>query len=456
MLKEDLFKSPVYSMLVEYTKNNPARFHMPGHKGSQDSPLYEIFGKALGFDVTELPETDNLFEPQAAFLEAEMMAARTYGARDTLFCTGGSTLSIETMLRLVTKRGGRVLCARNCHKAVINSLSLLGIEPIFVLPRPFKGSGLAGEIKAEDIEKILSRENDVAAVFITSPDYYGVISDISAISKVCRNHGVPLLVDNAHGAHLICFDGLHPIKLGADLCCDSAHKTLPALTGASYLHSNLKSITHDDAKDAMMLFGSTSPSYLISLSLDIARVWLETDGKMAFSELSQKVAKVRSFCENLGFFTPSEAHFDPVRIVIDTASRGITGDDAAEFLRKRGIMPEMSDRRHLVLIPTPFNSDDDFKRLEKALSELPLGMPLTKDCDFDIYGSLPDRKVGLREALFLNSETVDIEKSAGRISAQTKCPCPPCIPVVMPGEVISAKTAGYLKSYGVLSIKVLK
>lgn len=443
-------------MLVEYTKNNPSRFHMPGHKGAVSSPLYEVFGKALGFDVTELPETDNLFEPQAAFYEAEKLAARTYGARDTLFCTGGSTLSIQTMLRLVTKGGGRVLCARNCHKAVINALSLLGIEPLFVLPRPFEGSGLAGEIKASDIEKILDRESDIAAVFITSPDYYGVISDIKAISEVSHKHGVPLLVDNAHGAHFITFESLHPIKLGADLCCDSAHKTLPALTGASYLHSNLKTVTHDDAKEAMMLFGSTSPSYFISLSLDIARLWLDIDGKKAFAELAGKVADIRAFCDNLGFFTPKETNFDPVRIVIDTASRGVTGDDAAEFLRKKGISPEMSDKRHLVLIPTPFNSDDDFVRLKTALSELPLSKALAKDCDFDIYDRLPEQKTGIRETLFLDSETVDIEKSAGRIAAETRCPCPPCIPVVMPGEVISAKTAGYLKSYGVLSIKVLK
>lgn len=443
-------------MLVEYTKNNPSRFHMPGHKGATDSPLYEVFGKALGFDVTELQETDNLFEPQSAFYEAEKLAARTYGARDTLFCTGGSTLSIQTMLRLVTKGGGRVLCARNCHKAVINALSLLGIEPIFVLPRPFDGSGLAGEIKASDIEKILSRESDIAAVFITSPDYYGVISDIKAISEVSHKYGVPLLVDNAHGAHLISFDGFHPMALGADLCCDSAHKTLPALTGASYLHSNLESITHDDAKEAMMLFGSTSPSYLISLSLDIARLFIDTDGKKAFTDLAKKVADIRAFCDKLGFFTPKEAKFDPVRIIIDTASRGVTGDDAAEILRKKGISPEMSDKRHLVLIPSPFNSDEDFERLKAALAALPLKNPLAKDCDFDIYDSLPERKVGLREALFLDSETVDIEKSAGRIAAETRCPCPPCIPVVMPGEVISAKTAGYLKSYGVLSIKVLK
>jgi arginine decarboxylase len=454
------FCAPLYASLLKYAQDNPARFHMPGHKGGELSPLFSVFGGALGFDVTELPETDNLFEDEGAILEAERLASRFYGTRETLFSAGGSTMCIQAMLRLVSARrharagGGKVICARNIHKAVVSAMALLDIEPVFVWNHKFEGSGMPGVILPEDIEAAASQYRDAVAVFLTSPDYYGVMSDIPSISAVCRRHGLPLLVDNAHGAHLCCLDrALHPIAQGADMCCDSAHKTLPALTGGAFLQINSPEYFRSDAKDAMALFGSTSPSYLIMLSLDLARAWMEEDGAAAFTRLSEKVASLREKCASLGFFTPEKAVFDPVRITIDTASRGISGYDAALHLRRHGISPEMGDGRHLVLIPTPFNTDDDFARLEAALDSLETGSPLpieNKELE------KPEIKMSLREAIMSPFETVETQNSAGKIAAEAKCPCPPCVPLVMPGELISSKMAISLKSYGVLNIKVVK
>lgn len=454
MLNADTFNAPLYASLLKYASENPARFHMPGHKGGKTSPLFDVFGAAIGLDVTELPETDNLFEDEGAILEAEKLAAKFYGARETLFSAGGSTLCIEAMLRLVSKGGGKIVCARNIHRSVVNTMALLGLEPVWVWPRPFEGSGLPGAVEPNDIEAAICQNTDIAAVFLTSPDYYGVMSDIAGISAVCRRHNIPLLVDNAHGAHLKCFDGsLHPIAQGADMTCDSAHKTLPALTGGAFLNINSPAFSRRDAKDAMMLFGSTSPSYFIMLSLDLARAWMEREGKAAFDGLAKKVDAVRKKCASRGFFTPEGAVFDPVRITIDTASRGISGGEAAQILRKKGISPEMSDERHVVLIPTPFNTDSDFERLEHALDALETKEPIPL---VPYYADRPELVMTLRKAIISDTETVDVDNCAGRVAAEAKCPCPPCVPIVMPGELISERLAKSLKTYGVLSLKVIK
>lgn len=426
---------------------------MPGHKGAK-SPLFDVFGKSLGLDVTELPETDNLFEETGAILEAERLAAEFYGTRETLFSAGGSTLCIQAMLRLVSKGGGRIICARNIHRSAVNTMALLGIEPVFIWPEPFEGSALPGAVTAKKVEEAASKFSDACAVFLTSPDYYGIISDIKGISEVCQRHNLTLIVDNAHGAHLKLLEGnLHPIDNGADMVCDSAHKTLPALTGGAFLHINSSRFSKEEAKRAMTLFGSTSPSYLIMLSLDIARAWAAKEGKSAFRKLAQKVADIRVLCKSIGFYSPYNAVFDPVRITIDTASCGITGNSAALFMRKNGISPEMSDERHLVLIPTPFNSDEDFERLKNALISLKPGKPIPLK---QYLPKKPECVMPIKQAVFSESIQRDIQDCVGRISAEAKCPCPPCIPLVMPGELITQEIAEALKSYGVLNIKVVQ
>lgn len=450
-----MYNAPLLSALEKYRRLNPARFHMPGHKGNC-SPLSEIFGGALKFDVTELPETDNLFDDSGAILEAEQLAAELYGARETLFSAGGSTLCIQAMLRLACESGGKIICARNVHRAAVNAMALLNINPVWVFPRPFEGSSLPGAITPEDVENAARENSDAVAVFLTSPDYYGIISDIKGISNICGKYGLALLVDNAHGAHLnLAGKNLHPLANGADMTCDSAHKTLPALTGGAYMHINSPLFTKASAKSAMKLFGSTSPSYLIMLSLDLARAWAQSDGKAAFAQLSEKVGEIRGLCMDLGFFTPAEAVLDPCRIIIDTASAGIDGPRAALYFRKNGVSPEMSDMRHVVMIPSPFNTAGDFTRLSKTLKSLcayrarPIPSKSFAPC-------LPKQAMPLGKAVLSRCETVPVSKCVGFAAAEAACPCPPCVPIVMPGELITRDIAFELKRYGVLSVKVVK
>ena len=456
MTGEELEKhAPLYRAVRRYVQRKTARFHTPGHKGSGDSPLAALMGEALAFDVTELPQTDSLFEADGPIWEAEELAARYAGAGAALMSAGGATLCIQAMLSAVSAAGRRrVILARNSHRSAVNAAALLGLDPVWVWPRGFDGSGLPGSIRAEDVAAALRGTPDAAAVFVTSPDYYGVMSDIAAIARECRAYGVPLLVDNAHGTHLQCLDGgaRHPLRLGAAMTCDSAHKTLPVLTGGAWLLL-ADAGQAETARGAMALFGSTSPSYLIMLSLDIARVWMEREGAAAFDALRERVLAVRKRCAALGFFTPPDAVFDPVRLTLDTASVGRTGREAAEILRGTGVEPEMSDGAHVVLLPGPFQPPEDWQRLESALERIPAGGPLPPP---GRMAGRPPRDMSPRDALTAPGETVRVSRAAGRTAAQSCCPCPPGVPAVMPGERISGNLAKVLKNAGIQYVKVVK
>lgn len=448
-------RAPLYRAVAEYAAKNPARFHTPGHKGSPDSPLAEFMGRALALDVTELPGTDSLYQASGPILAAEKLAARAAGAGAALMSAGGATLCMQGMIGAAAGAGGgEIILARNSHRSAVNAAALLGLEPVWVWPRPFGGSGLPGRIAPPDVAAALRAHPKAAAVLVTSPDYYGVMSDIAAIARICRPCGVPLLVDNAHGAHLLCLDGgaRHPLRQGAWMTCDSAHKTLPVLTGGAWLYLRDEKAAAP-ARASMALFGSTSPSYLILQSLDVARAWMEREGAAAFAALRERVAAVRALCAGLGFFTPPEAEFDPVRLTLDTASVGRAGGEAARLLRACGVEPEMSDGRHVVLLPAPFQPEADFQRLETALRRLPAGRPLPFP---PAPAERPARAMPAAAALRARGETVEIARAAGRVAAESCCPCPPGVPPVAPGERITENLAAALKSYGIDCVKVVK
>jgi arginine decarboxylase len=445
--------APLYRAALGYIDKSPVRLHTPGHKANENSPC-AFMGAALRFDLTELPETDSLFTASGAIREAEELAADYFGTSLSLMSAGGATLCIQAMLRLAScGGGGKIIMARNSHLSAVNALALLGLEPVWVMPRRFAGSSLPGEISPADIAAALERTPGAAAVYITSPDYYGVMSDIGSISAACARFGVPLLVDGAHGAHLWCVGGgaKHPARLGASMVCDSAHKTLPVLTGGAWLHI-MGGADRAAAKDAMSLFGSTSPSYPTLISLDLARAWMERSGDAAFSKLQKNVEEINTRLSGAGFFR-APADFDPVRITVDTGSVGLDGNRAAQMLRARGFSPEMSDSRHVVLLPSPFNGPGELEKLSDALLALPRGgAPLP-----EVPGpELPERVCLPREAVTAPGETVEISAVCGRVSAACSCPCPPGVPAVVPGERINANLAKQLKNYGVRALKVIK
>lgn len=447
--------APLYAAVRAYADRHPLRLHTPGHAGKSDA-LGGIFGSLLSLDVTELPETDSLFEADGAIRAAEEKAAHAFGTVHTLFSAGGATLCLQAMLRLATQSGKRrVVIARGAHRSAIHTMALLDLEPVWIWPEPFAGSSLPGVVSPKMVEQTLADCRDAACVYVTSPDYYGVLSDIAGISAVCHRYGVPLLVDGAHGTHLRYLDdgALHPLAQGADLVCDSAHKTLPVLTGGAFLQVGNAAFSRDAAKDAMALFGSSSPSYPILLSLDLARAWGEQHGANAFSALRARVEQLYDRLAPRGLFPPSALR-DPVRITLDVGHMGLSGPEAAAWLYECGISTEMHDDRHIVMLPSVLSDDADFDRLTAGLTALPvLGQvePATM--------KKPGHPVAVMtpgEALRAPCERLPVEHTAGRVAAEGCSPCPPGIPLVCPGERMTASLAAALKNYGINALNVLK
>lgn len=438
---------PLFNALYNQKLLNRISFHTPGHKNYNEFfPL-----NLLELDFTELPDTDSLFEASSAILKSEKLAAELFGTKRTVFSAGGCTLCIQTMLRLVSPNGGKIISGRTIHKSVINTMALLGIEPIWVLPKQDAGTHLPGRISSEEIKKELEANSDANAVYITSPDYFGVISDIKAISDECKKFDVPLIVDNAHGAHLIFVkENMHPIKLGASMAACSAHKTLPVLTGGAWLNINDDRFI-DGVKGAMALFGSTSPSYPIMASLDFCRNWLKKEGKASFAKLEERVDKINNLILNMGMDIP-KGKCDPVRISFSPLNIGYKGLEIAELLRESGIEPEYANDAFVVLIATPMNTEDDFNKLENFIINL---KPKTAIKLKRFNPFLPVIRLTPRDAIFSQTKTVKIENALGLIAAETLCPCPPGVPIIMPGEKIDEKCIETLLNYSQSFIKVV-
>ena len=425
--------APLYEALRAHAALGRSSFHTPGHKGNPEALPETLYS----LDLTELPDTDSLFDAAGPIREAEELAARMFGTARTCLSAGGCTLCIQAMLRLAAPRGGKILCSRVVHRSAVNAMALLGIEPVWAMP--------------DRVADALREAPDICAVYVTSPNYYGQLLDIPAISAACRERGVPLLVDNAHGAHLMFTEPkLHPLLLGADLTADSPHKTLNVLTGGAWLQVGNPGYA-DAAKSSMALFGSTSPAYPVMASLDLCREWLEIHAD-AFAALQRRVAQIRAFAQERGIALPA-GQLDPTRITLNTASIGLSGTEAAELFRKNGVEPEYADSAYVVLIATPFSTARDFRRLKKAVGLLPVSRPLSIP---EALPPLPPVETGLREAVLAESETVPLSSAVGRIAAEAACPCPPGVPAVMPGERVTKEAAEFLQGYGFFMLKVLK
>lgn len=440
---------PIYESLKSHAKKGRCPFHMPGHKGQLLG--WELEQAAL-LDMTEIPDTGSLFDDLGPTRAAEELATQYFGTARTFFSAGGSTLCIQAMLRLCAPQGGTVICSRVLHRSAVNAMALLGIDPVYLYPDGSAGPHFAGRVTPESVARALREHPDARAVYLTSPDYYGVMSDIRSICARAEQYHVPVIVDNAHGAHLYPLDPqLHPVVQGAAMSADSAHKTLPVLTGGSFLQIGRAEYV-PQAKAAMALFGSTSPSYLILTALDRCREWLGSGGENQIRTAAERCRDVKAFAGRMGFLQP-EGVCDPFHIALSGANMAYGGVRSGELLRTAGIEPEYAAADGIILMPSPMNSNRDYDRLCRSLERLPLTAQARSGC-----GALPSPRpaMRLREAILAPAEELPVEQSRGRTAAEVKCPCPPAIPVVMPGEIIDGACAEALKNFGVSKIKVVK
>lgn len=426
-------------------------FHTPGHKCG-----FSVFNRLLSLDFTELPLTDSLYEANGIIKKAEESLSRLFGTKRSIFSCGGNTLCIQSMLRLAVPSGGKILCDRIIHRSAVSTMALLGIEPIWLERKFNQENRLFDMLNIDDIRNKLKSEPDIKALYLTSPSYHGILQDIKSIAEECKKYGVPLLVDNAHGSHLMMgCSSLHPLKQGADLVADSAHKTLPVLTGGAWLHINNEKFVKC-SKDAMSLFGSTSPSYPIMASMDICTDWLKHKGKSEFSKLKKRVLNIKKLARDRGLYVLEE-NSDPLRMAFGVWNFGITGNEFGDYLRKFKIEPELCDEHYVVLISTPFNSRKDWQRLKNAIKNIPkVYTKIEKSKPYCVDFKMPVAETTIREAIMGENEIINVENSEGRVAARIVCPCPPGVPVVMPGEKIGKFEIEALKKYGISELAVLK
>lgn len=420
---------------------------MPGHKGAG------ILGFE-GMDLTEIYGADELFAAEGIIKESEQNASNLFGC-PTYYSTQGSTLCIQTMCTILCQdakskgKKPKILAGRNAHRSFIHAAALLDFEIEWLYGN---SDYLSCKIHAEDLEKAII-ESLPTAVYLTNPDYLGKLLDIKSLASVCKKHNVLLSIDNAHGAYLrFLKDSLYPIDLGADLCCDSAHKTLPVLTGGAYLHlsDSLNQVWKNDVKHFMEYFSSTSPSYLIMASLDAANEVLDTTFKNSLFECIQRVDGLKNTLVQHGYTILSG---EPMKITISTKEFGYTGNEIANLLMECDIYPEFYDSDYIVLMPSPYNTKDDLKRLETCLCGIE-GKPILVNKPPKLEQS--KKAMNVRQALFSSSITLDVSKSLGQVCSSVTVSCPPAILPVIPGEVISESSIEVMKYYGIETVRVVK
>lgn len=501
--------TPVCDFVENYIKKTPLRLHMPGHKGA-------FFTGAEERDLTEIDGADVLYKARGVIAESEENASRLFGSGKTVYSCEGSSLCIRAMLYLAVLyaneksrgiRGGEekdngcigaktpddagaekaygsgkngaerplIFAARNAHRVFLSAAALLDFDVTWLYgDEDFCDTAeetekrQAAEKRADGViscgvsargvrkklEEAFRAGRLPAAVYVTSPDYLGNIADIKGIAAVCREYGVLCLTDNAHGAYLkFCEKSLHPMDLGADMCCDSAHKTLPVLTGGAYLHisKNAPAVLKENAERAMGLFASTSPSYLILQSLDKANAVIEDTGyRRDLAVFSKRAGELKKTLEAAGYGIAGD---EPMKITLRTKTYGYTGEEVKDYLAAKNIICEFADEDYIVFMFTPFLEEDCFARLSAALLALPSKEKIRKEPPVVLRKK---SVMSVRQAAFSPSEALPVKECLGRVLAAENVSCPPAVPIVACGEEIDENALALFEYYKEEYCRVVK
>ncbi len=445
-----LKQTPLLDALKANALRPHAAFYTPGHKRGQGiSPeLADCFGSAVfRADLTELAELDNLFAPQSVIQAAQQLAAATFGAAQTRFLVNGSTSGIEAAIIATCCPNDKIIMPRNVHSSAIAGLILSGAQPIFIQPEYDPILDIAHSITLNTVETALQQHPDAKAVFMVYPTYYGVCGDVQAIATLTHQYNIPLIVDEAHGAHF----AFHPqlpisaLAAGADISVQSTHKVLGALTQASMLHLQGDRIDIDHVNKALQLVQSTSPSYLLLASLDAARQQMAIHGEQLMSRTLALAAEARTRIAQIPGLSVFEPDYtlDKTRLTVTVSGLGLTGYAADEILDQLGVTAELASAQNLTFIISLGNTKSDIEQLVQGLTKLAqqpqTPKPLLKRPNIPKLSILP------REAFFAATETLPLPKTCDRICAELVCPYPPGIPVLMPGELITTDALEYLQ-----------
>ena len=445
-------------------------FHMPGHK--RNEALLRSLGaigneSSYSRDYTETEGLDNLYTASGILRESMDKAARLFGSDICWFLVNGSTCGLLTGIFSLLGQGETALIARNCHKAVYNALFLRGAKTEYLMPPVDPSTGIYGSIRPEDVEEALSRHPDIRLVVITSPTYEGVVSNVASIARICHSRGIPLLVDEAHGSHMR-FSSFFPesaVKAGADIVIHSVHKTLPSVTQTALLHINTKSglVSPEVVRRYLTSFQTSSPSYIFMESIDACRHILEHHPELfsvyeeRLSLFSERMKGLKRLSVVIKGTDTIESHpvfyaYDGGKIVISTIGTPLTGRDLELLLlRKYGLQLEMSSLTYAIAMTSICDTEEGFRRLGDALLAIDASIPAPGGEKLQaqplIPPSLPLPKIfcSFSEAETLPGEYVKLEHAAGRVMKEFVIPYPPGIPVLAPGEVVSAEAISFLQ-----------
>jgi len=456
--------TPLLDALRECANKNHAPFYTPGHKRGQgiSQQLTDCFGQdVFRADLPELPDLDTLFAPQGVIKQAQQLAAAAFGAEHTWFLVNGSTCGVEAAILATCASGDKIILPRNVHSSAIAALILSGAHPVFVNPEYDPVLDIAHSITPSGVQAALEHHPDAKAVMIVYPTYYGVCGDVAAIATAAHQYNIPLLVDEAHGPHF----AFHPdlptpaLAAGADLTVQSIHKVLGAMTQASMLHVQGSRIDLERVSKSLQLVQSTSPSYLLLASLDAARQQMALQGEQLMARTLQladtatnRISQIPglSVLQPVGT-TPGFVALDRTRLTVTVSGLGLTGFAADEILAQHGVIAELPSLQHLTFIISLGNTAADIERLVQAFTTLAKedrtnSLTLKKPAWDDFFSKLDNYvQIPPRAAFFALRETLPLEQTRDRISAEIVCPYPPGIPVLIPGEVITLEAIDYLQ-----------
>ena len=449
----------LYDKLIEYNKSDYYGFHMPGHKRNE-----KMFGTRLpyGIDITEIDGFDDLHHAETLIKDQEERAAHLYKAEETHFLVNGSTVGILSAILGVTNRGDKILVARNCHKSVYNAMELNGLRPIYIYPEYEKDLQINGEVSGEKIEILLNENPDVKAVMIVSPTYDGVLSNVEKIAQIVHKRGIPLIVDEAHGAHF----GFHPyfpdnsnVK-GADIVIHSVHKTLPSLTQTALIHINGEIVDREKVRKYLHMLQSSSPSYILMASIDRCMELLESEGDTLFELYAQRIDVLRTELQGLKHLEILQTEqFDRSKFLISVKKTGITSKKLADILlHTYHLQMEMTGGTYVLAMTALGDTKEGFERLKRALFEIDQSLSDEKQEDH-LPVELPKLPLvctneEIERKKCGNEELILWKASIGRISTEYAYVYPPGIPLIVPGEQITQEAIQVLALYAELGFSV--
>ncbi|PQP96781.1 arginine decarboxylase-like [Prunus yedoensis var. nudiflora] len=458
---------PLVTALKASAEQNSATFHFPGHNRGRAAPssLTQLIGlKPFLHDLPELPELDNLFSPRGPILDAQQQAASLFGSLETWFLVGGTTCGIQAAIMASCSPGEILILPRNSHISAISAMVLSGAVPKYIIPDYNFDWDIAGGVTPSQVEtaiKEVEKEGQKpAAVLVTSPTYHGICCDLSEITQLCHSRGIPVIVDEAHGAHL----GFHPqmpnsaMHQGADLAVQSTHKVLCSLTQSSMLHMSGSLVDREKISRCLQTLQSTSPSYLLLASLDAARAQISENPETIFGKALQLAIETKSMIRKISGISVLDAQsfpnfpvMDPLRLTIGFQQLGLSGYEADEILYEdHEIICELVETQSITFAMNLGTCREHVQRLVSGIKHLAATCASTPAAKRKVKGGnsalFADIETSLipRDAFFSGKRRVSIENSLGEVCGELICPYPPGIPVMVPGETITKKALDYL------------